>query len=331
MLRRKQSLQLIVFVSLVTLLTACTAAAPTATPTPVGEPTTSLTPTLPDPTITPVSEPTPTTADSTNTPRPTRPAATPTSRATATAVSWQDMPVIPVVSDRAREIFQHGIELGRNPNAFAKVGDCGGTPSWFLGVFDGPPDNYRLGEYEYLRETIEHFAGSFARESVTTRPGFSIASVFAPLWADPAQCKSGEGPLICEYRITNAGFAIIMMGTNDHWHQDIFEKEMRRAIEDSIERGVLPILSTKADNVEQDGSINATIVRLAQEYDIPLWNFWAAVQPLPNHGLQDDGVHLTWVGNRFDDPEAVQRGWPVRNLTALQVLDAVWRGVTEEK
>jgi hypothetical protein len=122
-----------------------------------------------------------------------------------------------------------------------------------------------------------------------------------------------------------------MMGTNDVWHQDKFESQMRRAIEDLLDRGVVPILSTKADNVEQDGSINATIVRLAQEYEVPLWNFWAAAQPLPDYGLQEDGVHLTWAGSRFDDPEAMARGWPVRNLTALQALDAVWRGVTEQK
>jgi len=237
------------------------------------------------------------------------------------------MPIVPVVSDTARRVYQHGLELGRNPKAFAKVGDCGGTPSWFLGAFDGPADQYRLGEYGYLQETIDRFAGSFAHESVAARPGFNASAIFSPLWSDPERCRPGEGPLICEIRVTNASFAFIMMGSNDVWHPDEFEPQMRRAIEDMIERGVVPVLSTKADNIEQDNSINATIVRLAQEYDVPLWNFWRAAQPLPNYGLQDDGVHLTWAGMRFDDAEAMQNGWPVRNLTALQALDAVWRGV----
>ena len=116
-----------------------------------------------------------------------------------------------------------------------------------------------------------------------------------------------------------------MLGTNDAWHMDTFEPQMRRIIEFSIENGVVPIISTKADNEEGDGSINATIASLAQEYDIPLWNFWLAVQPLPDHGLQDDEAHITWGANRFDDPRSMEKGWPVRNLTALQVLDAVWR------
>jgi hypothetical protein len=119
-----------------------------------------------------------------------------------------------------------------------------------------------------------------------------------------------------------------MLGTNDVWHPDEFEPQMRKIIEYSIENGTIPILATKADNQDSDHSINATIARLAWEYDIPLWNFWAAVEPLPAHGLQEDEVHLTWGRTAFDDPEAMKRAWPVRNLTALQVLDAVWRKVT---
>jgi hypothetical protein len=57
-----------------------------------------------------------------------------------------------------------------------------------------------------------------------------------------------------------------------------------------------------------------------------LWNFWAAVQPLPSHGLLKDGFHLTHGNNYFfDDPKTIKTGVSVRNLTALQAIDAVWR------
>ncbi len=102
---------------------------------------------------------------------------------------------------------------------------------------------------------------------------------------------------------------------------------MRQIIEISIQNGVVPILATKPDDIEGDGRLNAAIARLAQEYELPLWNYWLAVQSLPGGGLQDDEVHITWAPNRFDDPQAMQKGWPVRNLTALQALDAVWRAV----
>jgi hypothetical protein len=125
--------------------------------------------------------------------------------------------------------------------------------------------------------------------------------------------------------------AIIALGTNDVYHPDKFEPQMRRIIETSIENGIIPVLATKADNLEGDGSINDTISRLALEYDIPLWNYWRAVQQLPAQGLQEDGAHLTWARNWFDDPHALKSGWTVRNLTALQVLDAVWRGLAEHQ
>jgi hypothetical protein len=87
-------------------------------------------------------------------------------------------------------------------------------------------------------------------------------------------------------------------------------------------------LSTKADNLEGDHGINSTIAQLAHEYEVPLWNFWLAVQPLNRGGLSEDGFHLTYAGNFFDDPKRMRSGWPWRNLTALQALDAVWRIVT---
>ena len=120
-----------------------------------------------------------------------------------------------------------------------------------------------------------------------------------------------------------------MLGSNDVYHLDSFESQMRKIIEYSIEKGVIPILSTKADNIEGTGQVNATLARLALEYDIPLLNFWQVVQPLPDHGLQEDGVHLTWAQNRFDDPNAMKSAWTHRNLITLQMLDSVWRAVTQ--
>jgi len=85
-------------------------------------------------------------------------------------------------------------------------------------------------------------------------------------------------------------------------------------------------VATKADNLEGGNRINALIARLAWEYDIPLWNFWSAVQPLRYHGLSKDGFHLTQADGFknyfFDLPPAKWRGWMARNLSALQSLDA---------
>jgi len=239
------------------------------------------------------------------------------------------MPVIPVgVSENVADIYQRGISLGNNPKAFSKIGDCDATPAWFLGDFDTESGSYELENYSYLEPVIENFRGSWGRTSMAVARGFTAASVLTPLWSDPKLCQANETPLDCELRLNKPSFAIILLGTNDVSHLDVFETNMRVIIETLINRGVVPILATKADNLEGDYEINSTIARLAYEYDIPLLNFWLAVQPLPNHGLQEDGAHLTFASSDFGDLLHMQAAWPWRNLTTLQVLDVVWHGVT---
>ncbi|MBK7454698.1 MAG: hypothetical protein IPJ46_13575 [Anaerolineales bacterium] len=52
-----------------------------------------------------------------------------------------------------------------------------------------------------------------------------------------------------------------------------------------IDAGAVPILATKADNRELDNRINRDMALLATEFDLPLWNFWAALSGLPDRGL----------------------------------------------
>ncbi len=196
-----------------------------------------------------------------------------------------------------------------------------------MGPFDGKPADYSLGTFTNLQPVIQAFHGSYGRTSLAAGRGFSAANALTSLWADRKTCLANETPLACEVRVNRPSFALVMLGTNDVYHQDTFEKNMRTILDFLIGQGVVPVLATKADNLEGDGAINAAIARLAYEYDIPLWNFWRAVQPLPDHGLQPDGSHLTWAGPYFDDPARMKSAWPWRNLTGLQVLDAVWRGV----
>jgi len=235
-------------------------------------------------------------------------------------------PVIPSLSPTALAIYQRGLQMGNNPRAFSKIGDCQSVVPYFLAAFDY--GLYNLGPYASLQPTIDNFAGSWARDSVTSNRGFNVATVFVPVWADPKVCLNNESPLECEFRLHRPSLAIITMET--WWGGDPsgYESYLRGIIEFSIAHGTVPILGTKADNIEGDGAINQVIVKLAKEYDVPLWNFWAAVQPLPDHGLINDGFHLTWARNYFDQPAIMQNAWPWRNLTALQAIDAVWRQVS---
>lgn len=245
--------------------------------------------------------------------------------------AWMQMPAVPTgVSDGMREVYQRGLALGNDPTHFSVIGDCQNVSSYFLAVFE-QPDEFSLGEeYAYLQPTIDYYQGSFSRVSVAVKGGFNAAAVISPLRADPAVCNPNESPLDCELRLWRPSVVIVSMET--WWSQkpeQEYEKYMRRVLDRIIETGAVPIIATKADNLEGDHAINVTVAQLAYEYDIPLWNFWAAVQPLPDHGLSPDGFHLTFGRNFFDDPVRMKNAWPWRNLTALQTLDVVRKGLTE--
>jgi hypothetical protein len=245
--------------------------------------------------------------------------------------AWMQMPAVPIgVSDAMREVYQRGLELGNDPTHFSVIGDCQNVSSYFLSVFE-KPDEYSLGEeYAYLQPTIDYYQGSYSRVSVAVKGGFNAAAVISPLRADPKVCNANESPLDCELRLWRPSIVIVSMET--WWSQkpeQEYDKYMRKVLDRIIETGAVPIIATKADNLEGDHAINTTVAQLAYEYDIPLWNFWAAVQPLPDHGLSDDGFHLTFARNFFDDPKRMENAWPWRNLTALQTLDVVRRSLTE--
>jgi hypothetical protein len=262
------------------------------------------------------------------TPAPTRAVISATVDGSArTAKNWKKWPVVPEFTAGALKIFQAGQERGRNAQAFSKIGDCESSATWFLEDFDKGPESYSLGDYAKLTKAIEYFAGSHGRASLAARDGARVSTLFSAIWSDRAFCEVEETPLECEIRVHNPAFAIISLGSNDIDDPEKFETEMRELVQVTIDQGVVPILATKADDLEGGGLNNQALAKLALEFDIPLWNFWAAVQEVPNGGLDWDGAHLSWSDNYFDQPGALQSGWAMRNMTALQVLDAMRAGV----
>jgi hypothetical protein len=254
--------------------------------------------------------------------------ASPTNSQAASCEDWQSWHVIPIVSQTVREVYQRGQLSGNNARAFSKIGDGEISAEWFFTAFDLGEGYYDLGPYQDLRSVIEHFGGSFGRIGMAARRGFNTQRILDPSLRDVSVCESHESPLTCELRLHRPAFAILSLGTNQVWKPEEFEAGMRQILDILLSQNVVPILSTKGDNLEGDHRINRTIACLAREHEIPLWNFWSAIQPLPNHGLQPDLEHLTYGITDFSDESAMQSAWTVRNLTALQALDAVWRGAT---
>ncbi len=267
-------------------------------------------------TVDPITSPFPTAS-----PLPVDPFFSPTPDLRLPPERWQEWPIVPTISSHAHEIYQRGLAMGNNPQAFSKIGDCQNIPEAFLGIYDLSGRYSFTPDYNFLQESVDYYAGSFNRQGESVRGGFNAASVLSPLWANSEVCLPGENPIECENRINNPSVVIVSL---EVWFsertEDRYERYMRQIIEYNIEQGTLPILSTKADNVEGDHSINYIIAKLAYEYDLPLWNFWRAVQPLYNHGLDPKdkvSFHLS------------VDGWNMRSFTALQVLDVVMRGMEE--
>jgi hypothetical protein len=243
---------------------------------------------------------------------------------------WQNWPVVPTIGPEMKILFQHGLALGNNPAAFSKIGDGEISTVWFLSQYDLGPSNYHLGAHTELLPVIKHFSGSFSHVGLAAGRGYDTTIILGPVLAGTKGCNPTETRLDCELRIYHPSFAIISLGTNQVWQPEIFEQGLRLIIERLLQAEVVPILSTKADNKEGNFRINATIAQLAYDYNLPLWNFWRAVQSLPTHGLQPDNEHLTYAYSDFSNPINYQFAWPWRNLTALQVLDSVYQGVSSQ-
>lgn len=296
-------------------------------PSPTPPPTRMPSPT-PPPTATATSV-TRATVTPTRTPRPTSTPARPTPGGINGVPNESIFVMSAAARRRVLEIFAAGQELGRNPRAFSKVGDSTIQLPYFLGRFDG--DDYALGDYAYLQDTIDYYAGSFARDGQAVRKGFHSWTVFNPTWADKAACEPNEGPLPCEFRVHNPAVLLIRLGANDVIPAGAFEKDLRAILDYSIENGVIPVLGTKPDRNEGSDQNNAVIRKLADEYTLPLWDFDALADTLPDRGLGSDKVHLTsFPPHDYTQPQAFERGHPVHNLSALITLDKIRRVTTGE-
>lgn len=282
----------------------------TATATRIDTPTATASPV---PSATPTPNPPPTSAAPVATPLravATAPAGlTPTAASPATAVAT--LPpvsltngVLPAISARHKAIYQGSVAQGKDLRMFTIVGDCNSQPAVYLrrvvtGEFPA------AGLPASLRATVDYFSQSFPRVSLAAGGGFTAAAMNDPVWADGALCGTTQTPFQCEVWVSRASVVFIQIGTGDQYQWQTFESHLRPLIEHALSKSVLPVLVTKADDLETRSGgappdfINSVVRRLAREYDVPLIDFWQATRSLPNNGLLDEGdldFHLSTAG-----------------------------------
>ncbi len=274
----------------------------------------------------PTMQPTPTVM-------PTPPAAPiavePPQQVTVNGISWNRIiNLSPETIAHAQSIYATGQSLGRNPHAYSKVGDSTSENPHFLARFDEGP--YNLGPYAYLEPAVAHFHGSHSRDSVAVRIGLHAWTANDPMWAEPNLCLPNETPVQCEIRVNNPVILLIRLGSNDSGAGGSFDANIRQIVETAIAAGVIPVIGTKGDRHEGSNENNDILRRIAADYQIPLWDYDLVADTMPNRGLDVDNVHmLSYYAHDYTDPTATLRGHAMHNLTALMMLDALWRLVVE--
>ncbi len=283
---------------------------------------------LPSPTIEVLPSSTATVMPSatfTVTPVPTQtatPTTTPTLKPTATPTLspdvWKNWPVMPSVNEDIRLLYQVSVEKGlTDPHAFSVLGDCQSEAEAFLGVFDTSPTLVKTMADD-LQAIIAQYSGSFNRYNPAAKSGSSAGSLLYAPWNDnkEGKCKNGETPIDCELRVHRPSIVFVHIGT----HFETPDRNlayMKTIIKKVIAAGAVPVMVTKADNLEHNEFVNKNIARLAAEFGLPTWNFWASVQDLPSQGLKVNGMHLTDAGN------------VVHQMGALRALEAVWNALRQ--
>jgi LysM repeat protein len=241
-------------------------------------------------------------------------------------------PYLSGFTSRAREIYRMGQTMGNHANVFAVIGDSNSASPLYLEPFDH--GNYDLGNYGYLKDTITYFKGSFTYTSVAAVVGYDTLKLMDPARADATKCEPGESPLVCEYRRKRPAVALILIGTNDTMNWQNFAANLRPIIDTTIAHGIVPVLFTKGDDLESTkyqappGYINGVIQQLSREYGVPLLDLHQVTVKLPNGGFGSDGFHFNVPPDgrtAFFTGDHMNYGYTIRNLTALQMLDAVRR------
>jgi len=226
-------------------------------------------------------------------------------------------------------LYHYGLSLGNSPNRFAKIGDSITVSQSFLspigeGIYD-------LMGYGYLEPTIQAYlsegrGNSFSRVSTAAGVGWTAAQLLQP--AQNISCPNMTR-LACEYALHRPSVALITIGTNDLGHVDLedYLANIRRIVEISFQMGVIPALSTLPEQGDKSARVrifNQALFSLADEMDVPLWNYWLMSHSLPNRGLNVDEVHPSTPPNRAHvalfDSASLQYGYTMRNLMALQAL-----------
>lgn len=273
--------------------------------------------------------------------------------ADASRAGSRTTPVVPQITGKVRgkhiATLRRGRRLGNRVNVFAKVGDSiSESPAFAQALGCGRwtaqrPDRLRPVVRLFSRRVLTGTSAycprvdSFSRNSAATLSGKASDWPLTPGAAVDPSCGSDETPLACEIRLIRPAYALVLIGTNDLALAAAlggdpvpgFVANVTHIVQTARSSGVVPILSTiprRADLPDSEPEVralNSAVHAVARRMRAPLIDLWRALEPLPDHGLARDGIHLSLFGGPDCagpcDPNTCMPGCRPGNLTAAGV------------
>jgi hypothetical protein len=234
-----------------------------------------------------------------------------------------------------RAMYLRGMAAGQRPAVFAKMGDSITESASFLSDFgpaSGTP-SFDLGAYTALDPTRAFFNATLvdATHSSFDRPSLAAQAG----WTAARALDSDAALLRQELAALRPAVAVVMFGSADIEATEVatFRANLTRVVQLVAAANVIPVLSTVPDrtdnpsNIAQGPAFNAVIREVAAAQHVPLEDYWTALQPLPQHGVSEDGVHPSIYRRPGGSTEAayftvpaLAYGYNVRNLVTLATL-----------
>jgi hypothetical protein len=275
------------------------------------------------------------------------------------------MPLDPATSAHVRAVYRTGLTQRRRSDAFGLVGDSMTMEGSFMRPF-GTPHAIASAAARALTLAKGTSVIDFFRDAHVDDKTMSADSFLAPRAAKvgvraswpltPRGAK--QNPLDAMVTAVSPAYAVVLYGANDAVFRSDDAKRLRTefvgsltALVDALEtRGIVPVLTTIPKHMRERGwpdcpfaattggnerfaaqatMLSAAVADLACRRHLPLVDLRWALDPLLNHGVGPDGVHLSIhpsSGAVLDD-SGLQCGYNVRNLVTLRelalVVDAV--------
>lgn len=242
-----------------------------------------------------------------------------------------------------------GQSAGLRAGVFAKIGDSISYWSSFMGPLGLDTCPVVWGEHYHLRDTLNYFRATIARrynsfleQSTAALRGGTTADLlasysnFLSTYRYYTSLCTGKTTLECAYDTLTPAFAVILIGTVSlPAGVSGFQAGLQSIVDITVARNIIPILTTippRLDGSYNIAGFNSAVSQVATSSDVPLIDWYAAMQALPGQGIGSDGVHPSWSpnGNTADFSAAgLNYGWNVRNIITLEALRMVRAAVAE--